>query len=1126
MSKPSLMQTLLKRPSQTYSFPHEKEYFSTKNDMLRLAAESADPLRDIEASSSSSSATRSRTNLPGDTSPGFGFSKPLPPQNSQDWVMNGVARGSRPGAGSEVRHNDTKSPTHRPRYTEGTKYQTTSPSGTVRKKRSASSRKSQRLSESLDDLEDSDSSQDVFYTPNTSPRTSMASSVAVVTTAFASLGPPETPPVPPIPQSTHPKAKPRRSQPIAVASDSKSIPSNSNISLTSTIVSTSAEGRSLSALSDTQSQLTDTDIVTPIQSDDGHSKSVPPPSRGPASQTSPSTRRHINGHDPASVAVRATITKRVPAPTFDWPPGQSTPPKDDRSKATPTSTDGSTSSGTTSVGDKVVPTATEDHLRVASRPLPAQSHRREIVNPPRRPKNISKPPPNIMIGMDALIEEDEDTVSTRSRSIRNGRDGLYTYPGGRLSAARSDDQMIVEEDQLLPGSSTEDSGSSYARQIRHRRSRSLDYGSSTSKKFDSRFVPPVNYEEPAALPSHGTRGYSSLTLPRAPPPPSTALGTVSNVEGPTHLDGSGKIDLTKSGIAQTTMATVEVVKGLGRRSNRSKGWKLVKGLFGRQAVDGNGVDLEFTSYRPPPNYVPARSILVQVWAVAMDEVDLRLLGLGIYDGGRTYEPISNANGRARQDTANNGYANANTLLPVPLDRKAAEVGYIPGRSFVGRVLECGWEIPEEVFRRGDWVAGLLDARKCGALAEFIVVDRRRVHRVPHPNMGSTQGVQGYDSHALSNGNGNVATTSKVDSTQQMYPRTPSTSSHSHTRHPSSAKPSAPERPPPMTLEELALLALTGIPAYRAVRTFQFAHASRSAGSSHNAMQAPSKPGDEQRRVVVLKGHDGVGAMAVQMLVKDGWRVCVHAPLPKVDLDDAERNRQEAMLVIEERARVWGADEVIFDDGGLERESLAAKRTGPVVRVLQRLLEDGDVFEAVLDTVGGKDVWEASEKLLSVKLPSGQQAQFTTLVGDNPERPIPTAGDNFRAGVRNWKLGSSPRKGRLVRSASLSAGGSNGQAVGPSVLPPEVIGKGKGKVEYAWVSLAQDVGWEGEDVGSSLAEVLRMALDLGIRPFVGETDQISERTALFDKVPDLFRDKASITTQILRDGGAAVIKVVA
>ena len=41
----------------------------------------------------------------------------------------------------------------------------------------------------------------------------------------------------------------------------------------------------------------------------------------------------------------------------------------------------------------------------------------------------------------------------------------------------------------------------------------------------------------------------------------------------------------------------------------------------------------------------------------------------------------------------------------------AEVGYIPGRGFVGRVLECGWDVGEEVVRKGEWVVGLLDVRK-------------------------------------------------------------------------------------------------------------------------------------------------------------------------------------------------------------------------------------------------------------------------------------------------------------------------------------------------------------------------------------------------------------------------------
>jgi hypothetical protein len=48
--------------------------------------------------------------------------------------------------------------------------------------------------------------------------------------------------------------------------------------------------------------------------------------------------------------------------------------------------------------------------------------------------------------------------------------------------------------------------------------------------------------------------------------------------------------------------------------------------------------------------------------------------------------------------------------PAP---KPAEVGFIPGRSFVGRVLEVGWELGDEVIRKGEWVIGLVDVRKVG-----------------------------------------------------------------------------------------------------------------------------------------------------------------------------------------------------------------------------------------------------------------------------------------------------------------------------------------------------------------------------------------------------------------------------
>jgi hypothetical protein len=43
MTKPTLVQSLLNRPSQTYSGPNvpRKEYYSTKQEMLRIAAEEA-----------------------------------------------------------------------------------------------------------------------------------------------------------------------------------------------------------------------------------------------------------------------------------------------------------------------------------------------------------------------------------------------------------------------------------------------------------------------------------------------------------------------------------------------------------------------------------------------------------------------------------------------------------------------------------------------------------------------------------------------------------------------------------------------------------------------------------------------------------------------------------------------------------------------------------------------------------------------------------------------------------------------------------------------------------------------------------------------------------------------------
>ena len=106
-----------------------------------------------------------------------------------------------------------------------------------------------------------------------------------------------------------------------------------------------------------------------------------------------------------------------------------------------------------------------------------------------------------------------------------------------------------------------------------------------------------------------------------------------------------------------------------------------------------------------------------------------------------------------------------------------------------------------------------------------------------------------------------------------------------------------------------------------------------------------------------------------------------------------------------------------------------------MRMLDGLRNDGEVFDAVLDTVGGKRVWEAAERLLRVcgagSIPSAAPSsvqnqkrygngQFTTVVGDNPSRVVPSAGDHFRAGLRSWRIGGNSSE----RGASSPPSGSD------------------------------------------------------------------------------------------------------
>lgn len=161
--------------------------------------------------------------------------------------------------------------------------------------------------------------------------------------------------------------------------------------------------------------------------------------------------------------------------------------------------------------------------------------------------------------------------------------------------------------------------------------------------------------------------------------------------------------------AKTTMATVAVTSGAFRHKS-IKGRKSSVDLrmhhdditaAGRRAsmdLSGEGMlvdelqktTMALTSHTAPPRKLSSSQVLVQVIACAIDEMDKLLL-----------------REKVRNETA---------------------YGFVPGRSFCGRVMETGWEVKR--MRLGDIVFGLQSSRKCGALAEFMTIEEDLVAKAP------------------------------------------------------------------------------------------------------------------------------------------------------------------------------------------------------------------------------------------------------------------------------------------------------------------------------------------------------------------------------------------------------------
>jgi NADPH:quinone reductase-like Zn-dependent oxidoreductase len=244
-------------------------------------------------------------------------------------------------------------------------------------------------------------------------------------------------------------------------------------------------------------------------------------------------------------------------------------------------------------------------------------------------------------------------------------------------------------------------------------------------------------------------------------------------------------------------------------------------------------------------------------------------------------------------------------------------------------------------------------------------------------------------------------------------------------------------PSGLTLEELALLPLCGVPAYRAISTF-------------------SDEKHTDARALILQAHDGAGAFALQMLKRRGVRVTAHIP-------------PNAPKAAEALVRSLGAEDVRRDEP---------------LHVLDELRAAKARFDFILDTVGGPAIWTAGRALLAAGAQGDDrpEPQFTTLVGDAPDVPVPGARAHWRAGMR---------------------------ALG--------IRGGEGSVGYAWVSVGADVDLAGEDVRDALDALVEDAeKPTGARPRVDR----SSRVLPFERAPELFADGA----RTLCFGGTAVVKI--
>lgn len=333
------------------------------------------------------------------------------------------------------------------------------------------------------------------------------------------------------------------------------------------------------------------------------------------------------------------------------------PPTDRRSKSSSAS---SSSSSSSPHKPKTIRSSENGMLQTLSpTPVPEPS-----ISAPRRASTLKAPAARRTVGrrrMSAVWEEDEGDDSAKDMHQRR------VHTGGLSGRALSLSSMPSQH---------------HPPRMRAASLHTQGTGVSASSNFTSSSKT-VDIPNPLPVSDGGNpSGFTSLVLPRA------AYTPTSNKRYTLMFGNVDKVDITRSGLAQTTMSAISITKNaasaaLGSRHRFLSLSSLTIHLTGSSSnlkvtsttpshlLSDLPPPVSFTSYMSPPSKVQSHQVLVQIYAVGIDILDDLIV--------------------SEKSMRNDSY------------------GFVAGRSFVGRAVECGFEVNR--VSKSDWVMGILDVRK-------------------------------------------------------------------------------------------------------------------------------------------------------------------------------------------------------------------------------------------------------------------------------------------------------------------------------------------------------------------------------------------------------------------------------